>query len=99
MSAEVADTLRRAKAVLIERGWIRHKRFDEKTGACCAAGAIIIATENAHGPRYMQMVRAFERAANPSGATFIGDFNDAQSSVEPVLAAFDRAIAAAEAES
>lgn len=30
MSAEVAETLRKAKAVLAKRGWIRHKRFDEK---------------------------------------------------------------------
>jgi hypothetical protein len=93
-----ADVLRRAKREIEERGWTRRKYVDED-GRLCVYGAINLAAGG--DPTYpwpMTADRAVRKLQAITGYTFLDDWNDTQPSVEPVLAAFDRAIALAESE-
>lgn len=96
-----ADVLRRAKAVLIERGWTVGDNEDGD-GCVCAEGALIVAlggnVEDLFypGDAYYTLRRAIN--GDDRSTTPVFAFNDAQDSVGPVLAAFDRAIALAESE-
>lgn len=40
-----ADTLERAAELLDERGWTRYQLLDERSGHCCAMGAIYLACD------------------------------------------------------
>ncbi len=84
----------------IERGWCRETGQDangelvqarsERAVAWCAVGALMAAGVDNKGfwdhPATLRFVAAIDGMSIP-------DFNDAQSTVGPVLAAFDRAIA------
>lgn len=98
---ETTTLLIRARA-LIERGWCRGANARDAKGsaiesqskdatAWCAAGALFAAglvpdDECWHHP----VVRHFQAAIG--GNRNIQGFNDDQETVEPILAAFDRAI-------
>jgi hypothetical protein len=93
-----ADVLRRAKQEIEERGWTRRKYVDDD-GCVCLYGAINLAVA---GDPFYNWSTASDDAVRKLhaviGWTFLDDWNDEQSSVEPVLAAFDRAIALAESD-
>jgi hypothetical protein len=86
----------------VERGWCQRtnaqdaRRFpvpiwDKRAAAWCAAGAVFaagVAPDNWRHPAFVRLKAAI--GANVG----VHDFNDSQRTVEPVLAAFDRAIAA-----
>jgi hypothetical protein len=89
----------------IERGWCRKSYARSRLGipvsttcqwavSWCAVGAIKAATSTATN---REVQKAYARLRGAMGLIDIIDFNDRQRSVEPVLAAFDRAIAAAPA--
>lgn len=92
MSA-VADKLREARA-LIERGWTRGEF--QRGERYCAVGAICEAAAD-YG-EYELMRKALWAAEPRSKAMGMPNWNDAQSSKKPVLAAFDKAIELAEAQ-
>lgn len=97
---ETTAILIRARA-FIARGWCRETAQDadgdltkarsEQAVAWCAVGALMAAGVDNHGfwdhPATLRLIRAI-------GGAKIPDFNDAQTTVGPILAAFDRAIAA-----
>jgi hypothetical protein len=94
--------LRRARA-LIERGWTRSACArdpngkvvcpTDKSAICwCAQGALI--AEGVPESRGFWAHAAVERFLTALGGEGITVFNDRKGLVEPVLAAFDRAIAA-----
>jgi hypothetical protein len=98
---ETAALLIRARGFL-ERGWCRGvcarneqgwavKPSSDHAVAWCAYGALAAAGMSPNGPHYYPAVRQLMIAA---GCHSLPYFNDAQETVEPVLAAFDRAIAA-----
>jgi hypothetical protein len=97
---EATALLIRARA-LIERGWCRRvfarnllgfqvSSYSRWATSWCASGALDAAALVASD---MDRRRARCRLLNAIGGETIGDFNDRQKNVEPVLAAFDRAIA------
>lgn len=105
-AADVDDTtalLIRARG-FIERGWCREASARDLNGykvparssgavSWCAFGALIAAglpTHDTAHPAYLKLVYAVKAL----GGSDIADFNDRQETVEPILAAFDRAIAA-----
>jgi hypothetical protein len=86
----------------IERGWCQYFYARSRLGipvsptfrwaaSWCALGAIRAATSNATPP---EVHEACDRLRSAMGLVDIIVFNDRQKNVEPVLAAFDRAIAA-----
>jgi hypothetical protein len=87
----------------IGRGWCRYFHAKNRLGipvpamcrwaaSWCAVGAIQAATSYGTTPEVQE---AYARLRNVMGSADITVFNDRQKSVESVLAAFDRAIAAA----
>jgi hypothetical protein len=89
-----ADVLRRAKQVLIERGWQpRPAAWGSRTGPCCALNAVAAATDDESCKRVVDRL-----LAKAIDEPWVHDWNDRQTSADPVLAAFDRAIELAEAE-
>lgn len=106
-SIEVDETtalLIRARSFL-ERGWCRGASArdeaevgtgptSERAVAWCAVGALIAAGSRNHD----QKLPAFRRLEAAIGGDSIVDFNNRQEMVEPVLAAFDRAIAVGHAD-
>jgi hypothetical protein len=95
-----ADVLRKAKQVLIERGWTQG-RYENKNGCVCAVGAINVvvhgAAANFNGSVPGFYARGALREAN--GDRPVTDLNDhVWQTEDDVLAAFDRAIALAESE-
>ena len=89
----------------IERGWCRYFYVKDRLGipvpatcrwavSWCAVGAIQAATSSA---AHREAHEACTRLRNVMGDVDIIVFNDRQKSVESVLAAFDRAIAATSA--
>jgi hypothetical protein len=95
------DLLIRARG-LLERGWCRgaHARnligfkvspYSRHATAWCASGALyaaaLIASDLDRRRANIRLIAAIE-------GEYLTDFNDRQRTVEPVLAAFDRAIAA-----
>jgi hypothetical protein len=94
----VADKLREARA-LIERGWTRGESY--RDGRVCSLGAlatVLTGDPNAalYGREYTQIARIFAQIIGEEDALY--EWNDAQKSKRPVLAAFDKAIELAEAE-
>jgi hypothetical protein len=98
---EATALLIRARA-LVARGWCRGARassllgfrvspYSSRAVAWCMSGALEAAalTESDLDRR-----RAHCRLRAAIGGISVADFNDTQETVEPVLAAFDRAIAA-----
>jgi hypothetical protein len=97
---ETTALLIRARA-FIERGWCRETAQDangdlvqarsERAVRWCAVGALMAAGVDNHGfwdhPATLRLIAAI-------GGAKIPDFNDAQATAGPVLAAFDRAIVA-----
>jgi hypothetical protein len=98
---ETTALLIRARGYL-ERGWCRdavardaegnnlvYARSD-KAAAWCMFGALRAAgmTGDFHHPAFVRLTEVLDAGMS------ISSFNDAQENVEPVLAAFDRAIAA-----
>jgi hypothetical protein len=113
MSAETAEVLRKAKQVLIDRGWTNVGKFEDSAGCVCSLGAIGVAVADdpriaAHRfyalgdarDRFDLAVDALESVVDglPEYDEGITEWNDDQLSVGSVLAVFDRAIALAEAE-
>jgi ABC-type amino acid transport substrate-binding protein len=106
------DVLRRAKQVLIERGWTQGAYECISKDACgvCAIGAINAAAHDGDAdwesyqqpqPVMMAVARMEEAVAaytddGPDG--IVGFNDDVAKSVDDVLAAFDKAIALAETE-
>jgi len=99
---ETTTLLIRARALLV-RGWCRGTPARSRLGvqvsplsrravAWCAGGALFAARLTASGLDYH---RAAARLIAAIGGVSVADFNDTQETVEPVLAAFDRAIGAA----
>jgi hypothetical protein len=97
---ETTALLIRARG-LLERGWCRFapaqdargdgiSPTDDRAVAWCAVGAIAAAA----GSRQFKAAR--DRLHAAIGGENIANFNNRQESVEPVLTAFDRAIAAGE---
>lgn len=103
-----ADVLRRARAVLVERGWYQGayspEDSDQSTCPVCAYGAINVATSgkpddsvDAVGFAAEEALRAVVRDIARQGVV---PWNDTPGrTLDEVLAAFDRAIAIAEAQS
>jgi hypothetical protein len=105
MTDETTELLIRARGFL-ERGWCRSAYARNFLGwkvgpkswwACqwCALGALCAAGMplcKSH-PAVDQSHPAVNRLSAAIGGDYIGWFNDHQDTVEPVLAAFDRAIA------
>jgi hypothetical protein len=100
MTDETTELLIRARG-LIERGWCREEfardavgNFVDPTGptaiAWCMNGALIAAGVVLPLKKHP----AFRRLKSAIGTAPVSVFNDAQETVEPILAAFDRAIAA-----
>jgi hypothetical protein len=99
---ETTALLIRARG-FIERGWCRETAQDangdliqarsDRAVAWCAVGALMAAGVDHKGfwehPATLRLIAAIDGAKIP-------DFNDAQTTVAPVLAAFDRAIAASQ---
>jgi hypothetical protein len=83
--------LRDARRILVSRGWQRGNN-PRGTGPCCALNAL------SRAARYddTAMLRAEILLKMATGEDWIAKWNDRQSSAEPVLAAFDRAIQLAE---
>lgn len=90
----------------IERGWCRawfardihgneSSPCSEHAVAWCMTGALIAADDGIEGANAAATKRL---SAAIGGDGLIGVFNDTQETVEPVLAAFDRAIAASREE-
>jgi hypothetical protein len=88
----------------IERGWCRYVRARDAAGnpveptseqavAWCAGGALI-AAGSPDDERYRRA--EFRRLEDAIDCSWVANFNDLQETVEPILAAFDRAIAARE---
>jgi hypothetical protein len=104
IEAEVDETtllLIRARG-LVERGWCRGisaldsdgatiEPQDEAAVCWCAYGALIAASWRTDVSNEA-VAAAFDRFQAAIGGENILDFNDSQETVEPVLAAFDRAI-------
>lgn len=105
------DVLRKAKALLQEKGWIQGEfakdaggnmcsPFEQAAACFCAWGAIRRAAADGHaetGPSVDALVRAVEGDV-PTALSLV-DWNDAPGQqAAAVLAAFDRAIALAEQE-
>lgn len=97
-----ADALREAKDVLLQDGWRPKGGPVEPGDPCCAFQAIqFVYAQASLSVEYHRLMRFFNRAIDGTDTALVGriwDWNDRQPSVEPVLAAFDRAIALAEAE-
>jgi hypothetical protein len=93
----VADKLREARA-LVERGWCQHV-FDQTHGdqqLFCAVGAIVRVTRAVSC--YLDVVGTLRQAVDPRGGLY--GWNDAPERTQAeVLAAFDKAIELAEAQS
>lgn len=100
---ETTELLRRARA-LVARGWCRgalaRNRFgfrvspySRRAVSWCASGALNAAAMTDSRQSYFLAVCRLKDAIPDEG---IVAFNDRQKTVEPVLAAFDRAIAAGE---
>ena len=102
---ETTALLIRARSFL-ERGWCRDVFARNATGrvvpprhqtavAWCAIGALLAA--GMPEPRIVHVVHsmhpAMRRLKSAVGGWNVGRFNNTQETVEPVLAAFDRAIA------
>jgi hypothetical protein len=98
---ETTELLIRARS-LLKRGWCRGTAAQTSFGlpvslysrwavAWCASGALKAART---GTSDLDYRRASIRLIAAIGGVNIADFNDRQETVEPVLAAFDRAIAA-----
>lgn len=98
---EVTALLIRARA-LVARGWCRGANASDMFGfrvspysrhavAWCMGGALSAAALTASD---LDRRNAQCRLIVAIGCASVPDFNDAQKTVEPVLAAFDRAIAA-----
>lgn len=102
--SETADILRKAKA-LVEKGWCRgcyakaangarRGRWDDDATKFCMLGALFRAV----GP---DSYAGFELVADillrQTGGFRLDTFNDQQRNKRPILAAFDRAIAAEKA--
>jgi|HubBroStandDraft_6_1064221.scaffolds.fasta_scaffold444957_2 hypothetical protein len=108
---ETTALLMRARG-LLERGWCRGwlavdananpvDPTDSSAAAWCANGALIAA--GMAEPSDLSTLRfmthpAYLRLKTAVGDTLVGFFNNGQKTVEPVLAAFDRAIAGQSAE-
>lgn len=100
-----ADVLRAAKQVLIERGWTQGKYVDD-FGCVCSFGAINVAVTG--DPRQSGSYRSSEEQAATEASRLVSKavdrelldiWNDAVGRTkDDVLAAFDKAIALAEAE-
>jgi hypothetical protein len=97
---EATALLIRARG-LLERGWCRGatarnllrlpvRPYSRWATAWCASGALRAARGTASG---FTAHRANVRLIAAIGGETLWDFNDGQKTVEPVLAAFDRAIA------
>lgn len=100
MTDEATDLLIRARS-FIERGWCQnavalddnHRPCgvtDERAVAWCAHGALVASGVEPGAKTHPAMIRL----CAAMGDSIIGNFNDRQETVEPILAAFDRAIAA-----
>lgn len=107
---KAAETLERARA-LVAKGWVQDKEAADAKGldvdalselACswCALGALAAAA-NGHGfETYKAAREALARAAGEQPTNdMIARWNDSAGSVDVVLAAFDKAIAAEGVES
>ena len=102
MTDETTALLIRARGFIV-RGWCRNADAKDETGQAVHAGSPEAVAWCAYGAlkaagSYVSLaaVLRLERAIG-GGSGFgegIGRFNDLQQTVEPVLAAFDRAIAA-----
>lgn len=103
MSARTVEVLREARRLIAERGWTQGEYARDAAGrACepvgatprcyCSIGALIAASQNDGG--YAQ---AFGALLSAIGNGVVAWNDEPRRSVEDVLRAFDRAIAAAEA--
>lgn len=91
--SDVADKLREARA-LIERGWTRGEF--ERAGRVCLLGAV-----NRVAPVITLRIACLDTLSEvisgvPYWGSALAQWNDAQPSKKPVLAAFDKAIELAE---
>ena len=102
---ETTALLIRARS-FVARGWCRYRQaedsngdrcypFDDRAVAWCAYGALLAAGLQRFNPPYAWHEHpAIVRFHAATGGELIDHFNNRHEIVEPVLAAFDRAIAA-----
>jgi hypothetical protein len=89
MSKQVARNLKKARKLLIERGWCKHQ-YEDANGAHCALGAVRAVTGGFDDTPEAQ---ALVRAVNGKGPTSVIDWNDRKSRRKAhVLEIYDKAI-------
>lgn len=111
--SETAEILKKAKALLVEKGWTKecyargadgeYRLPTSPEATCFCVFGAVQAADGADescdlSPEGWQARRVLTLAAVTRGYLHVPWFNDAQESVEPILALFDDAIAMAEAE-
>lgn len=93
-----AETLRKAKAALLDRGWCQFVREDSLNKKVCLMGALSIAEAGNANSRTLMVSPAFRFLETLIGdGKFIWEWNDAPGrTLEQVLEMLDKAIKRAE---
>lgn len=91
--SQVKRDLIAGKQLLIEKGWVPYCGLPEGPHCVMTANQFSIVTDEQQ--RRLASLNVLVRAAGLRTLMEIADWNDRQTSIEPVLALFDEAIASA----